>query len=145
MYRSTPQTPSNKRVFGSCLLSFMTLIAPIASVGAATLRATVPAASKATTKQATASEKFMSALEAALFEPAPAPLVPAITATKTDTFPVHPSGQAQPGDQITYDIAINNASTDATNTIFTDTIDANTTLVPGSLKVSPVAAADSYV
>src|SRR6267142_5851575 len=142
MYRSVTTTPSNKRVFGACLLSFMMLITPIASLGAATLRATAPPAAKAATKQLTADEK----LEAALFEPASAlPPVPVVTATKTDTFPVHPSGQAQPGDQITYDIAINNASTDATNTIFTDTIDPNTTLVPGSLKVSPVAAADSYV
>ena len=145
MYRSIAQTPSNQRVFGACLLSFMILIAPIASVGAATLRATTPAfrdASKAAKAELSANEK----LEAALLESAPpVPLVPAITATKTDTFPPHPSGQAQPGDQITYDIAINNAGTDATNATFNDTIDANTTLVPGSLKVSPVAAADTYV
>jgi uncharacterized repeat protein (TIGR01451 family) len=129
-------------VFGACLLSFMMLITPIASVAAATLRAAAPPAAKAATKQLTADER----LEAPLFEPASAlPPVPVVTATKTDTFPVHPSGQAQPGDQITYDVAINNASSDATNTIFTDTIDPNTTLVPGSLKVSPVAAADSYV
>ena len=136
------------RVFGACLLSFMILIAPIASVGAATLRATTPAfrnTSKTAKPELTANKK----LEAGLFEPpvesSAAPLVPAITATKTDTFPSHPSGQAQPGDQITYDIAINNSGSDATNATFTDTIDANTTLVPGSLKVSPVAAADSYV
>src|ERR1700674_536439 len=35
MYRSIPQAPSNKRVFGACLLSFMTLMSPIASVAAA--------------------------------------------------------------------------------------------------------------
>src|SRR6185436_14416199 len=104
-------------------------------------RATTPPAAKAATKQLTADEKLE-----ALFEPASAVApIPAITATKTDTFPVHPSGQAQSGDQVTYDIGVSNSGTDATNTIFTDTIDANTTLVPGSLKVSPVAAPDSYV
>jgi uncharacterized repeat protein (TIGR01451 family) len=139
MNRSIITNPSNKRVFGACLLSFMLLIAPIASVGAATLRATAPAA-----KKLTANEK----LEAALFEPLElspvAPPVPAVTATKTDSFPVHPSGKAQPGDQITYDIAITNSGTDATNGTFNDTIDPNTTFVPGSLKVSPVAAPDTY-
>ncbi|HYJ84727.1 MAG TPA: Ig-like domain-containing protein, partial [Pyrinomonadaceae bacterium] len=138
MNRSIITTPTNKRVFGACLLSFMILIAPIASVGAATLRATTPPANK----QLSANEK----MEAALFEPAPVgPPVPSVTATKTDSFPVHPGGKAQPGDQITYDIGITNAGTDATNATYTDTIDPNTTLVPGSLKVSPVAAADSYV
>ncbi|HVQ36362.1 MAG TPA: Ig-like domain-containing protein, partial [Pyrinomonadaceae bacterium] len=142
MYRAIPQAPVAGRVFIACLLSFMTLIAPIASVGAATLRATAPPVSRARVKELAANEKS----EAGLFEPIPAGApVPAITATKTDTFPVHPSGQAQPGDQVTYDIAVNNSGTDATNTIFTDTIVPNTTLVPGSLKVSPVAAADSYV
>src|SRR5258706_19765 len=112
MYRSITHTPSNKRVFGACLLSFMTLIAPIAAMGAATLRATAPAAAKATTKLPSAVVKS----EAALFEPAPlappvpepapAPLVlPGITATKVDSFApgddVDNDGKADPGDKIT--------------------------------------------
>lgn len=131
--------------FLALFIAFAVLTSPIASVRAAALGAIAPPLSKTGRKQLNANEK----LEAGLFEPlgvSPSgPPLPAITATKSDTFPVHPSGQAQPGDQVTYDIGVSNTGTDATNTIFTDTIDPNTTLVPGSLKVSPVAAADSYV
>jgi methionine-rich copper-binding protein CopC len=78
-------------------------------------------------------------------EPA-APFVPAITATKTDSFPdLDGDGKAAPGETITYDVNITNSGTDASNVNFTDTIDANTTLVPGSLKVSPLAFPDTYV
>ncbi len=141
MHQSVPQTPSHARVFTACLLSFMILMAPIASVAAATLRATAPAS--VTKKQLSAAEK----LEASLFEPALAPVVsPIISATKADTFPSHPSGQAEPGDTITYDVNVNNSNSggDATGVQFNDTIDPNTTLVAGSLKVSPLAFVDSY-
>src|SRR6185369_11162226 len=71
---------------------------------------------------------------------APAPLAPAISATKVDSFPdVDGNGKAEPGDTITYDVNITNNGTDATGVNFSDTIDANTTLVGGSLKVSPLA------
>src|ERR1051326_7195545 len=74
-----------------------------------------------------------------------APVAPAITATKVDSFPdVDGNGKAEPGDTITYDVNINNSGTDATGVNFSDTIDANTTLVGGSLKVSPLAYADTY-
>src|SRR5882724_10354875 len=141
MYQSIPQTPSHTRVFTACLLSFMLLIAPLASVAAATIRATEPAVNKTTKKQLSAAER----LEAALFEPALPVVGPVITATKVDSFPSHPSGQAEPGDAITYNVNVSNAGADATGVQFTDTIDPNTTLVPGSLKVSPLAFADAYV
>jgi uncharacterized repeat protein (TIGR01451 family) len=69
-----------------------------------------------------------------------------ITATKTDSFPdPNSDGQAEPGDTITYNLNVSNTgATDATGVTFNDTIDANTTFVPGSLKVSPLAFADSY-
>ena len=51
MYRSIPQSTSNLRVFNACLLSFMILIAPIASVAAATLRATTPSRAITRTKE----------------------------------------------------------------------------------------------
>src|SRR5215216_97618 len=74
-----------------------------------------------------------------------APFVPAITATKTDSFPdPDADGKAAPGETITYDVNITNNGSDATGVNFTDTIDGNTTLVPGSLKVSPLAYADTY-
>src|SRR6185295_12345308 len=75
--------------------------------------------------------------------PVAAPLVPDITATKVDSFP-DLDGKAAPGETITYDVNINNNGTDATGVNFTDTIDSNTTLVPGSLKVSPLAYADVF-
>jgi len=74
-----------------------------------------------------------------------APVVPSITATKTDSFPDPDSdGKAAPGETITYDVNITNSGTDATGVNFTDIIDANTTLVGGSLKVSPLAFPDVY-
>src|SRR5829696_8411464 len=81
----------------------------------------------------------------ALPEPVTAPLVPSITATKVDSFPdPDMDGKAAPGETITYDVNINNGGTDASNVNFTDTLDSNTTLVGGSLKVSPLAYADTY-
>src|SRR5690349_18746805 len=73
------------------------------------------------------------------------PVAPAITATKVDSFPdVDGNGKAEPGDTITYDVNVTNNGSDATGVNFSDTIDANTTLVGGSLKVSPLAFADSF-
>ena len=73
------------------------------------------------------------------------PLAPSLSATKTDSF-ADPDGdgKAEPGDTITYNVTITNNGTDATNVQFTDTIDANTTLVPGSLATQPIASNDSY-
>ena len=74
-----------------------------------------------------------------------APVVPTITATKVDSFPdPNLDGKAAPGETITYDVNITNNGTDATGVNFADTIDSNTTLVPGSLKVSPLAFPDTY-
>ncbi len=73
---------------------------------------------------------------------------PSITATKTfmlvgmDNGPAGPS----PGDMLEYTVVITNANgaMDATGTKFTDTVDPNTTLVPGSVKSSVVAINDTY-
>ncbi|HUQ30890.1 MAG TPA: Ig-like domain-containing protein, partial [Pyrinomonadaceae bacterium] len=69
-----------------------------------------------------------------------------VSATKTDSFPdPNNDGKAEPGDTITYDVNVNNTgAVDAAGVTFNDTIDPNTTLVPGSLKVSPLAFAESY-
>jgi uncharacterized repeat protein (TIGR01451 family) len=83
------------------------------------------------------------------YNPPAAAFVPAttvVTATKTDSFP-DPDGdnKAEPGQTITYDVNVSNTgASDATGVNFNDTIDPNTTLVPGSLRVSPLAFADSY-
>ena len=78
-------------------------------------------------------------------EPA-APFAPNITATKVDSFPdLDGDGKASPGETITYDVNITNSGPDdATGVNFSDTIDANTTLVGGSLKVSPLAFPDAF-
>ena len=84
------------------------------------------------------------------FNPAAAPFAPAttvVTATKTDSWDdsATPDGKAEPGETITYDVNISNTgASDATGVVFNDTIDPNTTLVGGSLRVSPLAFADSY-
>jgi hypothetical protein len=70
---------------------------------------------------------------------------PAITASKADAFLTGDGdGKADPGETIAYTVVINNSGTDATGVAYTDTIDANTTLVGGSMSVSPMAADDTY-
>jgi uncharacterized repeat protein (TIGR01451 family) len=74
------------------------------------------------------------------------PLLPSIFATKKDTLftDVNSNGIANPGDTIKYTVTITNSgSTDATGVTFTDTPDANTTLV-GSPVTTPIAIDDSY-
>ncbi|MCF2493014.1 Ig-like domain-containing protein [Dyadobacter chenhuakuii] len=51
---------------------------------------------------------------------------------------------ASVGDELEYTVTITNSGTDASGVTFTDQIDANTTLVAGSLKVSPIAQNDVY-
>src|ERR1700730_2022661 len=77
--------------------------------------------------------------------PVPVPLVfaPIITATKTDNIPQ--ATPVNPGDFITYSIKITNScTTDATNVTLNDTVDPNTTIVPGSAMSTPIAFPDIY-
>lgn len=69
-------------------------------------------------------------------------LAPSITATNTDAVI---SGGATAGGVLEYTVVIANGGPDpASGTTFTETIDANTTLVPGSVVASPIAVNDSY-
>lgn len=69
-------------------------------------------------------------------------LAPSITATNTDAVI---SGGATAGGVLEYTVVIANGGPDpATGTTFTETIDINTTLVPGSVIASPIAVNDSY-
>ena len=80
-------------------------------------------------------------------EPGAALLAPALSATKTDSLATDANGNgfANPGDALKYTITVGNGGADpATNANLTDQIDANTTLVGGSLKISPRANPDSY-
>jgi uncharacterized repeat protein (TIGR01451 family) len=120
------QHSSNTRVFTALLISLVILVTPLTPLVSASARSAARA---------------NSALAGA-FDPAPT----IITATKIDSF-TDPDGdgKAEPGQTITYDVNVaNSGASDATGVNFSDTIDPNTTLVPGSLRVSPLAFADSY-
>ncbi|MFL6277377.1 MAG: HYR domain-containing protein, partial [Blastocatellia bacterium] len=72
---------------------------------------------------------------------AASPFGPVLTATKTAS----PNTSVNPGDTIMYTVEITNTgNADATGVNFSDTIDPNTTLVPGSVTASPIAVDDSY-
>lgn len=68
--------------------------------------------------------------------------VPNITATKSVV--VNGGGNPLPGSQLDYTISLSNTGTDATGVVFTDILNSNLTLVPGSVKASPIAVDDSY-
>lgn len=73
-------------------------------------------------------------------------LAPSISATNTYaiTNNTGPAG-ASAGDELEYTVTITNGGPDPANgTTFTETIDANTTLVAGSVKASPIAQNDNY-
>ncbi|MDX6694929.1 MAG: hypothetical protein QOF02_2532 [Blastocatellia bacterium] len=68
-----------------------------------------------------------------------------IVATKDDSFPVHPSGKAEPGDIINYTVNITNSgTTDATGVTFNDTVDTNTTFVGNSAHAQPQARNEAF-
>ncbi|NBB23039.1 DUF11 domain-containing protein, partial [Runella sp. CRIBMP] len=74
-------------------------------------------------------------------------LAPAVTAIKTAVLVGTDNGTAgpTPGDVIEYTVTIaNTGPDDATAVNFTDTVDPNTTLVPGSVKSAPIAVKDAY-
>ncbi|MEO6392284.1 MAG: Ig-like domain-containing protein, partial [Pyrinomonadaceae bacterium] len=88
-------------------------------------------------------------------EPAAPFFAPGVTATKVATLgPAGPggdengNGKVNRGDTLIYTINIANAGVspadDALSLLFNDTIDINTTLVAGSVNVSPLARDDSY-
>jgi methionine-rich copper-binding protein CopC len=125
------------KTFIACLITSLMILGPLAPLSQAS-----PSSSS---RSRTASTNAAPASVPAAPAPVPAPLVPDISATKVDSFPDPDNdGKAAPGETITYDVNITNNGTDANGVNFTDTIDTNTTLVPGSLKVSPLAYADVF-
>jgi uncharacterized repeat protein (TIGR01451 family) len=72
-----------------------------------------------------------------------APTAAVLTATKTDNLAQ--ATQVDPGGTNMYTIEITNTGdANATNVNFTDTIDPNTTPVPGSVVAGPIAVNDNY-
>ncbi len=75
------------------------------------------------------------------------PFAAMLSATKSDALftDVNMDGNADPGDTLKYTVTITNTGDmAATGVVFNDTIDPNTTLVPGSIKTTPLAANDSF-
>lgn len=72
-------------------------------------------------------------------------LVPTISATNVYAL-TNDTGLpgASAGDELEYTVTISNSGTDANGVSFTETIDPNTTLVAGSVKVSPIAVNETY-
>ncbi|MNX12046.1 hypothetical protein D3C86_418170 [compost metagenome] len=69
----------------------------------------------------------------------------AATISVTNAVTVNGGGNAQPGSQLDFTITVNNNGADnATGTTFQDILDTNLTLVPGSLKATPIAVNDTY-
>src|ERR1700749_3424642 len=84
---------------------------------------------------------------AARTAPAPFFAAPNITATKVDSWDdsATPDGKVEPGQTVTFTVTITNTGdADATGVTFNDSVDTNTTLVPGSITTQPIAVADSY-
>lgn len=128
-FKWTPKRNPRLGVFLSLAIS-LSLITPLA-----------PAALGAGRSAAAAPARTAAANPAT---PAPA-VAPIITATKSDAFPDPDNdGKAVPGDTITYTVQITNSGSDATGVNFSDTLDNNTTFVPGSIMTTPVAVNDSY-
>ncbi len=85
---------------------------------------------------------LLSLLSAALIWAAPTLVVDKSDALLIDN---NSNGRADPGDTLRYTVTIQNSgSSEATGVVFSDTLDSNTTLVNGSLRVSPIAADDVF-
>ena len=122
----------NVRAYISAIITYLMLVGQVAPLA---LAASGPAPRPAPKSETTATQP--ESLRAA---PAPLFAAPAITATKVDAYPSHPSGKADPGDTITYTVTVTNTgSADATGVTFTDSVDTNTTLVAGSITTTPIA------
>jgi hypothetical protein len=140
----------NLHLFIACLLSFSMTMLPFVQIASAMSVVERSAPVKRDRKAGNSGETKTQ--RSSVNEPIPAPapepfLVPNITATKTDAI-INDDGDSKldPGgaEKIEYTVTITNNGTDATNVTFSDTIDAHTTLVGGSVQTQPIAANDSY-
>lgn len=69
-----------------------------------------------------------------VFPATPAPAKPVVSATKVDLLPDGGSeGEVSPGDVLTYTVVISSSEAEATEVVFSDTLDVNTALVTGSV------------
>ena len=147
-HRASSPLVRNWKVTVSLLVSYFILIAPLAPLATAAARERSQSASSRSggrqQQQPTGTQRAQT--PAGLAAPAQeGPSAVSIVATKDDSFPVHPSGKAEPGDIINYTVNItNNGTTDATGVSFNDAIDGNTLLVGNSVHAQPQARPESY-
>jgi hypothetical protein len=130
----------NLRAYFAAFITYVMLAGQVAPLALAASPAPRPAAAP---KAAHAPAPHLNAA------PQPAPLfaAPNITATKVDAWDdsATPDGKAEPGQTVTYTVTITNTGdADATGVTFNDSVDTNTTLVPGSVNTQPIAIADAY-
>src|SRR6266850_6348782 len=150
-YRSFLPSLRTRKSITSLLIAYLLLMMPIAPLAAGATKSRPKESAAPTNLKQASDSSVLKAPEmkvhgsAAGYAPAPF-AAPVITATKTATFPdPDGNGKAEPGDTISYTVTISNTGTaDATGVTFDDNPDPNTTLVPGSIKSSPVAVNDSY-
>src|SRR6185503_5069966 len=150
MHQAVPQSyRSIIRIFSACLLTWLLIMVPLvpfAPVSRGESRAADREPAKPQSPEtSTAAATTNTFVNAPVPQPAPAPMyAPVITATKDDGIAA--ATPVAPGSTITYTVNVNNTGVtspadDALSVVFSDTIDAHTTLVPGS----PIAAAsDKY-
>jgi len=149
MHQAVPQRyRSVVRIFSACLLTWLLIMLPLvpfAPVSRGESRAANRESARTQTPASTAAATTNTFVNAPVPQPAPAPMyAPVITATKDDGIAA--ATPVAPGGTITYTVNVNNTGVtspadDALSVVFSDTIDAHTTLVPGS----PIAAAsDKY-
>ena len=148
MHQAVPQSYRRIiRIFSACLLTWLLIMMPLvpfAPVSRGESRAAEREPAKPQNPE-TAAATTNTFVNAPVPQPAPAPMyAPTVTATKDDGIAA--ATTVAPGGTITYTVNVNNTGTtsptdDALNVVFSDAVDAHTTLVPGS----PVAAAsDKY-
>jgi uncharacterized repeat protein (TIGR01451 family) len=135
----------NFRAFASIICTYAILIMPFAQVAAATrLRSELTQRSSKVKEGASTNR----AAKYSVIGSMPAPMQsgsPVISATLTDNRPTPDPAVANPGNTIQYTSVISNTGTaDATGVQFNDTVDANTTVVTSSVRMSPLAFADNY-
>jgi uncharacterized repeat protein (TIGR01451 family) len=129
------------RTFVATLLSYLLLAGHFAPLASGSARRPAPSSPAQ-------AETQIPARQAA---PVPAPLAAPLAAaslavTKTDSFSDPDlDGKADPGQTITYTVTVQNTGNmDATNVTVTDTVDPNTTIVPGSVVATPLGNNDTY-
>ncbi len=131
------------KTFIALLLTLVVLFAPLAPLSAAAqTRRLAPRPDSGSTSQGQQPTKAPSVKLPA----PPTPVLPAavnIVATKTDNRTA--AQTVGPTNTINYTVVIQNpGTTDATGVVLSDTIDPNTTLVPGSIVSTPLANPDTY-